>query len=161
MYYNDNAAYDYSRFETDENAVIKSEQKKENKIKLHKVSVAKTGNWFKTVVAVACAAVLAFTVINSKAILSELSAQISETETELEVAKRENIRLQSNLDNLVTLSKVEESAVGQLGLQKTKQSQVHYIAKSDESLSEVAPKDDNIFVNINQWFNEVLEYLGF
>lgn len=159
--YQDNTAYDYSRFDIDENAVRKAAERRENHIKMHKVSAAKSGNWFKTILLIACAAMLAFAVINSKAILSELSTQISEVSNELELAERENIRLQTNLDNLVTLSKVEQCAVDELGLQKTKQSQVHYIASSDESLSEVAPEQDNVFVSISHWFDEVLEYLGF
>ena len=159
--YQDNAAYNYSRFDIDENAVRKAEKRRENHIKLHKVSAAKSGNWFKTIVLVACAAMLAFAVINSKAVLSEMSAQISEINKELELAELENVRLQANLDTLVTLNKVEESAVNELGLHKTQQSQVRYIASSDESLSEVAPEENNVFVSISHWFDEVLEYLGF
>lgn len=158
---NTNVAYDLSMFDTDERAEVRAKQRAEINIKLHKVSVAKSGNWFKTIVGVACATVLAISVLNCKATISELSAQISDKTSELELAQRENVRLQTSLDNLVTLSKVEESANGELGLQKTAKTQVRYIPISGETMVEVSEENDNVFVSINSWFNDVLEYLGF
>ena len=112
-YNKSNVAYDLSRFDVEER-----EKKPKNAphIKMHATSVAKSGNWFVTIVLVTFAAVVAFFFISSKAALSEVTTQISSKTTELQEAKSENVRLQAQLDNMVTLSKVEEMAISELGL---------------------------------------------
>lgn len=155
------AAYDISRFDTDENAVRKPRENSASNIKVHKTSVAKTGNWFKTVVFVAFAAMLAFAVVGSKAAISEVCAQISDQNQRLEEAQSENIRLQSKLDGMVTLSRVEDVAVNQLGLQKTTKNQVHYISVYDRTMVQVAEKDENVFETLMDWIDGTTEYLGF
>lgn len=158
-----NEAYDLSLFDTDERTEERARKRAEEKVqlKLHRTSVSKSGNWFKTSVAIACGAFLAFSFISCKATLSELSSEISSAESAYSEAVSENSRLQTKLDNMMTLSKVEETAVGELGLQKTSKTQVKYINGSSDSLSEVAQEDSNVFLSINGWFNDVLEYLGF
>ena len=159
-YNRSDVAYDLSRFDTDERAVKREEQRKTN-IKLHKVSVAKTGNWFKTVFFVAFAALLAFAIVSGKATISEISTEISEQSTRLEEAKSENALLQARLDNMVTLSKVDEIAVSELGLQKTSKNQVHYISVYDRTMVQAAEKDGNVFAALKSWLDGAMEYLGF
>ena len=159
-YNRSDVAYDLSRFDTDERAVQREEQRKTD-IKLHKVSVAKTGNWFKTVFFVAFAALLAFAVVSGKATISEISTEISEQSTLLEEAKSENALLQARLDNMVTLSKVDEIAVSELGLQKTSKNQVHYISVYDRTMVQAAEKDGNVFAALKSWLDGAKEYLGF
>lgn len=157
-------AYDLSYFDTDENAVRKTEQRREQQkshIKLHKTSVAKSGNWFKTMVLIAFAAILAFSVINCKAQISEVATEISSKTAELEKAQEENVRLQTVLDNMVTLNKVDEIASGEMGLQKTTKNQVHYIPVYDRTMVQAAEKDNNLFVTLRDWAEGILEYLGF
>ena len=159
-YNRSDVAYDLSRFDTDERAVQR-EVKRKTDIKLHKVSVAKTGNWFKTVFFVAFAALLAFAVVSGKATISEISTEISEQSTLLEEAKSENAMLQARLDNMVTLSKVDEIAVSELGLQKTSKNQVHYISVYDRTMVQAAEKDGNVFAALKGWLDGAMEYLGF
>ena len=154
-------AYDLSRFDTEKPVRRPEAKPDEPAIKMHKVSVAKTGNWLKTVFFVAFAALLAFAIINSKAIISEISTEISEQSTLLEEAKRENASLQSKLDNMVTLGKVEEIAVGELGLQKTAKNQVHYISIYDRTMVQAAEDETNVFVALKNWLDGTMEYLGF
>lgn len=157
------SAYNLDYFDTDENAVRKSQQRKEQSahLKMHKTSVSKSGNWFKIIVSVACVTVLAFALINCKAQISEISTQVSSKSTELEKAREENVRLQAQLDNMVTLGKVDEIATGTLGLQKTSKNQVYYIPVYDRSMVQAAQKETNVFVSLKNWFDGVLEYLGF
>ncbi|MCM1299018.1 MAG: hypothetical protein NC203_00610 [Firmicutes bacterium] len=157
------AAYDLNYFDTDENAVRKSQRRKaqSDHIKMHKTSVSKSGNWFKIIVSVACVTVLAFAMINCKAQISEISTEISSKSSELEKAQEENVRLQAQLDNMVTLGKVDEIATGTLGLQKTSKNQVYYVAVYDRSMVQAAKKETNVFVSLQNWFDGVLEYLGF
>lgn len=164
MYINDgNAAYDLSLFDTEERTERRAKQRAEEKVqlKIHRGSVAKSGNWFKTIVAVSCVTFVAFSFLNCKATLSELSSEISDTRSTYEEALSENARLQTTLDNMVTLSKVEETAVNDLGLQKTLKSQVRYINGSSDSLTQIAVQEENVFVSMNEWFNGIMEYLGF
>lgn len=159
-YNNSNVAYDLSQFDVDERAVRKPKPKHTPNIKIHATSVAKSGNWFGTIVLVAFAAVMAFLFVNSKAELSEVSTAISETSAKLQEAKSENIRLQAQLDNMVTLSKVEEVAVSELGLQKTTKNQVQYIYVQDRSMVQVAEREENVFASLKSWLDGVSDYLG-
>ena len=157
-----NLAYDISRFETDESAVRRPKAKEAKpEIKLHKVSASKTGNWFKTLVFIACAVALAFAVIGSKAAISEVSTRISEENAKLEEAKSEQSRLQSKLDEMVTLDSVEDVAVNQLGLQKTSKNQIHYISVFDRTMVQVSNEQPNVFETLKDWIDGTTEYLGF
>lgn len=160
-YNGNNVAYDLSHFDVDEQAARKPKPKRTPEIKIHATSVAKSGNWFGTIVLVAFAAVLAFFFVNSKAELSEVSTAISETTSKLQEAKSENVRLQAQLDNMVTLSKVEEVAVSELGLQKTTKNQVRYIYVQDRSMVQVAEREENVFASLKNWLDGVSDYLGF
>lgn len=154
-------AYDLSRFDSEQPVRRPQQKPAQPEIKMKKVSVAKTGNALRTLAFVAFAALLAFAVINSKAILSEISTEISEKSSLLEEAKSENASLQAKLDNMVTLSKVDEIAVGELGLQKTAKNQVHYISIYDRTMVQAADSDVNVFVSLKNWMDGAMEYLGF
>lgn len=161
--YQDNLAYDLSLFDVDEEQERKKEQKRaESRIKITaKKAVARNGNVFAAVACVAASAVVAFSILYSKLELSEYTSKISTVKTEIETAERENLRLNAELDSMVTLDNVETIASGELGLQKTQSSQVTFVALNTEQITEVAESDGNIFVSIKDWFYDVLEYLGF
>lgn len=161
---NTNLAYDLSLFDVDEEYERKKEKKREEKSKIkitEKKAVARNGNAFATVVsAVACIAI-AFAILYSKVELSDYTAMISEVKTELDAEQRENLRLNAELDSMVTLDNVENIAATELGLQKTQNSQINFVTLNTEQMTEVAQTDSNIFVSIKDWFYDVLEYLGF
>lgn len=160
-YNRSDVAYDLNRFDTGEQAPQPEQKPAKSAIKLHKVSIAKTGNWFKTAFFIAFAALLAFAVVSAKATISEISTEISEQSSLLEEAKSENIRLQAQLDNMVTLSKVDEIAVSQLGLQKTSKNQVHYVSVYDRTMVQAAESEGNVFAALKNWLDGAMEYLGF
>ena len=157
-YNKSNVAYDLSRFDVEER---EKKTKTAPHIKMHATSVAKSGNWFVTIVLVTFAAVVAFFFISSKAALSEVTTQISSKTTELQEAKSENVRLQAQLDNMVNLSKVEEMAISELGLRKTTKNQVRYIYVQDRTMVQVAEKEENVFASLKNWLDGVSDYLGF
>lgn len=159
-YNQSNVAYDLSQFDVDVKVQRKPRQTKAH-LKVHTTSVAKSGNYFKTLVVVACAVLVAFLILNSKAALSEVSTEISNKTTALQEAKKENARLQAQLDNMVTLSKVEEVAISELGLQKTTKNQVRYIYITDRTMVQVAEKEENVFEALKNWADGISEYLGF
>lgn len=164
--YNDNSnlAYDLSLFDVDEELERKKAKKREEKaaIKMtEKKAVSRNGNVFAALVAVSCAAIVAFSILYSKVQLSDYTSMISETKTQLEQAERENLRLNAELDSMVTLDNVEKIASEELGLQKTENSQISFVSLNTEEMTEVAAEDSNIFISIRNWFNEIMEYLGF
>ncbi|MCM1054323.1 MAG: hypothetical protein NC394_02270 [Bacteroides sp.] len=159
-YNRSNVAYDLSQFDTDGQTRRQPKPSRDH-IKMHKTSVAKSGNWFKTIVLIGFAAIVAFMFVNSKAALSEVSTEISSMTSQLQEAKSENVRLQAQLDNMVTLGKVEEMAVSELGLQKTTKSQVRYISVHDRTMVQVAQQEENVFASLKSWLDGVSEYLGF
>ena len=104
---------------------------------------------------------VAFSILYSKLELSEYTSKISTIKTEIETAERENLRLNAELDSMVTLDNVEATASNELGLQKTQNSQITFVTLNTEQMTEVAEESGNIFVSIQDWFYDVLEYLGF
>lgn len=160
-YNRSNVAYDLSQFETDERVERRLKQSSRSHLKVHKTSVSKSGNWLKTVIVVAAAAMGAFALITSKAQLSEVNTMINRTSAQLEEAQSEHIRLQAQLDNMVTLSKVDEIATTQLGLQKTSKNQVKYISVHDRTMVQAAEREENIFATLKGWVDSSMEYLGF
>ncbi len=167
--YNDNSnlAYDLSLFDTDEDLERKKRERRKQreeqaKIKISdKKSISRNGSVLAAVAVVAAAAIVAFSLLGSKSRISELTSSISETKNEIELAERENVRLNSVLDSMYTLDNVESIASQELGLQKTQSSQITFITLNTEDMTEVAESDPNIFVSIQKWFNGILDYLGF
>ncbi len=167
--YNDNSnlAYDLSLFDTDEElerrrARREKEKQEKAKIKItEKKSVGRNGSVIAVFAAVAFVVLVAFAWLYSKVQISDLTAEISDQKTELEQMERENVRLHSLLDSKFTLDNVEQIASQELGLQKTQSSQITYITLNTEEMTEVAETNTNIFVSIKNWFNSILEFLGF
>ena len=62
----------------------------------------------------------------------EINRQIDEIENQINVAKSENVRLNSVLSNYVSLSEVEEYATKILGMKKLESYQIEYIDLSEE-----------------------------
>lgn len=82
-------------------------------------------------------------------------------QTELAQLTNENISLESELASKTGLTKVEEYAEKELGLQKLDKSQIEYVEVEKETVAEVVDSDDaNMFVKIKRWFSGVLEYIG-
>ena len=167
--YNDNSnlAYDLTLFETDEDLERRKRDRKKQREEQAKInitqkkSVGRNGSAVAAIALVAFAAVIAFSLLYSKVQISDYTSLISETKSEIELTERENIRLNSVLDSMYTLDNVEKIASQDLGLQKTQSSQISFITLNTEEMTEVAPPDENIFVSIQNWFNGILEYLGF
>lgn len=93
--------------------------------------------------------------------LSSLYTQQANMQTELTQLTNENISLESELASKTGLTKVEEYAEKELGLQKLDKSQIEYVEVEKETVAEVVDSDDaNMFVKIKRWFSGVLEYIG-
>ncbi|MCL2076800.1 MAG: hypothetical protein FWH08_00125 [Oscillospiraceae bacterium] len=154
------AAYDFALFETNTKEKEK-EAEAEIKIKVGSHSAAKSGSILKVLLAAVCAVALPIYFLSSKVQLSELSGKISDGLILLEQAQSENLRLQSELDNIVTLARVEEYAKNELGMQKIMTAQGKHISLDTGKTTEIAEIADDAATSISNWFSGVLEYLGF
>lgn len=154
-------AYDMSLFDTAKRKVQQTPEKKPE-LKVATSSVAKTGK--PVVVAVIGAVFLAVFImfLYSKATLSEVNLKISNETQALSDAQSINTALSNQLSGSVSLENVEQYAVSELGMQKVSASQERYVEMNTGTMTETAKNnDDNIFVVIQDWFNGILEYLGF
>lgn len=155
------AAYDMSLFDTSKRKEQQIPEKKPE-LKIATTSVAKAGK----PVAVAVIAAVFLTVfimfLYSKATLSEINLRISNETQALQSAQNINTALNNQLSGSVSLDNVEQYAVKELGMQKITSSQERYVEMNTGTMTETAKSDDgNIFVGIQNWFNGILEYLGF
>ena len=136
--------------------------KKKPELKVATSSVAKSGR--PVAVAVIGAVFLAVFVmfLYSKAALSEVNLKISNETQALSDAQSINTALSNQLSGSVSLENVEQYAVSELGMQKVSASQERYVEMNTGNMTETAKNDnDNIFVTVQDWFNGILEYLGF
>lgn len=150
-----NLAYDFSRYD-------ETEENNHRKIK-HKTNPAskKTLSGIKTLAIAAVAFALFCSMIYGRVELSSLYTKQSELQAQLTQLQNENISLESELAQKTGLTKVEEYAENELGLQKLDKSQIEYVEIEKSKVAEVvAPEETNIFVKIKRWFSEVLEYMG-
>ena len=98
----------------------------------------------------------------SKATLSELNLRIANETEALRSAQSINTALNNQLSGSVSLDNVEQYAVNNLGMQKINASQEKYVEMNTGTMTEKAGDENgNIFVGIRDWFNGILEYLGF
>ncbi len=154
-------AYDMSLFDTSKRKEQQTPEKKPE-LKIAASSVAKAGK--PVVVAVIAAVFLAVFVmfLYSKATLSEVNLRISNETQALQSAQNINTALNNQLSGSVSLDNVEQYAVNELGMQKISSAQEKYVEMNTGTMTETAKSDDdNVFVGIQNWFNGILEYLGF
>lgn len=154
-------AYAMSLFDTSKRKEQQTPEKKPE-LKVATSSVAKSGR--PVAVAVIGAVFLAVFVmfLYSKAALSEVNLKISNETQALSDAQSINTALSNQLSGSVSLENVEQYAVSELGMQKVSASQERYVEMNTGNMTETAKNDnDNIFVTVQDWFNGILEYLGF
>jgi cell division protein FtsL len=123
-------------------------------------SASRSGSVIKIILAAICAVMLPFYYLTSKVDSSELSGMISTVQAELAQAESENLRLQAELDSIVTTSRVDDFAQNELGMQKITTAQGTHISLNTGGTTEIA-NPDNAVTSISGWFSDVLEYLGF
>jgi cell division protein FtsL len=150
--YKSSMAYDLSLFEDRE--ARKKEQESEMQVKVNPNPAAKTGSVFKILMVAFVAAALPLWILFHKAELSELSKNISNASIQLEEAMSDNLRLQAELDNLVTLARVEAFAQNELGMQKITTAQGTHISIDTGGITEVADPD----AFISGWFSDIMAF---
>jgi cell division protein FtsB len=146
--------YDFSMFEMKTNATanVSTAPKKApdarpqvrvltNKTKKHKNAVSaifRRSSIIKAVAILLCCLTIFGMKLYSQAKLDEVNRNISRTQKALEESKAENVRLQMQLNSIVSIEKVEEYAVNTLGMVKIEAGQVEYIDLSEGNSVDVS-----------------------
>lgn len=141
MRHNDNAAYDYSQFE--EQSAQTSDIKEVAKKKHHKKNI----NVLKSLFYVLIGVLLASSLLYCKAMQVELEAEHASLINQISVLKSENTGMQIKLESKLSLSKIEEYAKNELGLEKLDDQKIEYINFSESDKAEVI-KSKNFFEKI-------------
>ncbi len=156
------AAYDLSLFDTSAKRKEQQTPEKKPELRVATSSVAKAGKPVALVIIAAVTLTVFIMFLYSKATLSEVNLRISNETQTLQSVQNINTALNNQLSGSVSLDNVEQYAVNELGMQKINASQERYVEMNTGTMTETAEKNgDNIFVDIQDWFNGILEYLGF
>ncbi len=161
-YNRESTAYDFSLFDT---SVRKSqpveEPKKAPEVEVVSLSAAKRGNPALIIAVSLVFAAIVMMFMYSKATLSEVSLNVGLKTDELAKVQMINDELSAQLGNSVTLESVEDFAENELGMQKALSSQEQYVEMNTGAMTENTADDSgDIFVGIQNWVNDILEYLG-
>ena len=107
------------------------------------------------------AAILGY-LLYSKAVLTELGAQINSYNSELQLLESEHSRLQAQLDTQTSLRNVEEYAKQNLNLIQPDQSQIVYMDMGQQDTAQVSQQAQELsfFEQIGMTLSPVLEYLN-
>lgn len=149
------AAYDFEKFETKQRAQVRKPRLTVARPN-HKVKVrAKIGATLKLLATVAVLAGVVISMLYSRALLTELNAQISKQNALLDEYKSESTRLSAELESKVSLRNVEDYATQTLGMYAMDKGQVSYVNLCDGDkieLTSQSPKQtllDRIRLSIN------------
>ena len=153
---NHNLAFDYCAYDREEAQGTKAIKHKRNLL----AAVNKKSNAIAVIGAIIVLALLS-AMIYGKVEISSLYTQRTELETQLAQLQSENVSLESELAQKTSMTKVEEYAKNELGLQKLDKSQIEYVEVESDNTAQIVQSDDsNIFVKIKRWFSSALEYIG-
>lgn len=106
--------------------------------------------------------VLVVVTITSQITLNEKTINNKNMEKELELIVDENEMLAAKIESKNSIANVEEIAVGQLGMVKLQEYQIHYVNLAEDDSVEIADESEkgSIFDGIVASFNILLEYLN-
>lgn len=157
-----NAAYDFSRFETSEapKAAPVAAKQPQLRVVTNRRPVAKT-NPLPKIGLVLLLVVMIVMVIYSQVMLSELSSQISTAEARLTALESESTRLSAQLTTAGSSQVLEEYATTKLGLSKMESNQITYVNMHEQDRSQITAKgqEKTGAEMISGTAGEIMEYL--
>ncbi len=139
--------------------VLSQEQNIGSRRRVFYIAPQKRGQSFKILIVSAFALVLFMVVINSYVELNEVYSEISSASSTLNELRSENVRMQTELEGQASIRNIKEYAEERLGLKKMDQSQIQYIQIQTEDEVIIEEPEQNIFIKIKSWFNDLIEYL--
>ncbi|MCH5194374.1 MAG: hypothetical protein J1F11_10455 [Oscillospiraceae bacterium] len=149
-----NLAYDLTKYED-----VSPEKAPERRIRRHHQRAEHVGSVPKMIVTISAAGLLLGAVIYGKvenaAIYSEIAAQTRY----VDMLNSENVRMQSEIEEMTSLRSLESYAEDVLGMQKLDKSQVEYVSIANGSIVDIPENEENIFVKLKNSFSDFLEYI--
>lgn len=124
-----------------------------------RIDPAKRGITLKIFVAGVLALLMFSVVINSYVQLNEVYTEISAANSELNILRSENVRMQTELEGKASISNIKEYAEDRLGLQQLDKSQIQYIQIQTKDRVVIEDGEQNIFVKIKRKFEDFVAYL--
>ena len=109
----------------------------------------------KIVMVAALALLMGFTLLYSQVVITELNGQIAAKQEELNTLQAENVRMQTELEGKMSLTEIEEKAVGEYGMVKPDNSQVSYVKLEQENKLEATKPEENIFEQIVRYIQDL------
>lgn len=163
-YNNSNAAYDFARFAPAEEEPDENEEslraKPQKKAKSAPNSALKPAAVAKMIIIGIFVMISVGCIMVGNIKMTQLSEQISTTQKKLDLAKSEQISLNSKLESRMSLEKVESYATNKLGLVKVQPYQIQYVNLTDKDNVEVSGKTGDVPDFIQNIINTVKEYIG-
>ena len=89
----------------------------------------------------------------------QLNNQITALEQEYTDLQSENVRMQSELAGRTSSKNIQEYAENVLGMNALSKSQIEYVQIQTDDVVEIPEEEQNIFVRIKIWFDNLVEYL--
>ncbi len=129
----------------------------------NEIEMARNTGRRSSVVGIVLAVFLGFLLL-AAAIFSEVQLlQINHEITDLEKQRTdllsENIRMQSELAGKTSNKDVQEYAENVLGMHEIDASQIEYIQIQTNDVVEIPEAEQNVFVKIKTWFDDLVEYI--
>ena len=88
--------------------------------------------------------------IYSRVQLDEINREINSVENKIELAKSDEIKINNDLNSIVSINNVEDYAANQLGMVKVQNHQVVYVdLSSDDYVAVVNGKNVDMVINNN------------
>lgn len=142
-----------------ENEAVREEEKKKAKVRPQPAMSVKAKVAWGILLIIAIT--LMGSLIYGKVEISRLYNEKSGLEKQLTQLQNENVSMQSEIAERMNMTKVEEYARNDLGLQKLDKSQIEYIEVDTPSVAEVKKdKEEDIFVRIRHKIEQLTEYIG-
>lgn len=117
------------------------------------------GNVVKSILYAAVMLSLFCGFIYTKSQINELYNEISSSKKKIELLTSENVRMQSELETKMSMKNVEDYAENMLGLTKLSKSQIVYMEVQADSVVEVTPETENVYITIRDKVDDLLEYI--
>lgn len=124
-----------------------------------RIDPSKRGAALKVFIAGVLALILFSVVINSYVQLNEVYSDISTANSDLNILRSENVRMQTELEGKASISNIKDYAEQRLGLQPLNKSQIQYLQIQTQDSVVIEEGEQNIFVKIKHKFEDIVAYL--
>ncbi len=114
---------------------------------------------FKVIVFVFLCFSLLGAVILSNVQQLQISNEITAKKQEYMNLQSENVRMQSEIAGKTSNKNIQEYAENILGMQTIDASQIEYVEIQTNDVVEIPVEEQNVFVKMKTWFDNLVEYL--